>query len=106
MAQWPDYEMELLLSLHGQEFEFAEGYSVKYKVRQVVAGRNRPDGLKNSVTLHDPDGKRIFGIDNAHKIQGRPEFDHRHVHGTGTVAAYQYRNPVALLEDFLREVEK
>jgi hypothetical protein len=102
----PDYELELLLSLDGQEFEFAAGYVVKYSVRRVPRTENRPGGIKYSLTLHDPNRKRIYGIDNAHRAGRRAAFDHRHPYGSATVVAYRYRNPLALLEDFLREVER
>jgi hypothetical protein len=106
MTHRPDYELEALLSLDGQEFNFAEGYIVKYEARRVASTKNRPGGVKYSLTLHDQAGKRIYGIDNAHKTGRRVEFDHRHIHGSGKVVAYHYRGPVALLEDFLREVQR
>ncbi len=66
----------------------------------------RPHGVKYSLTLHDPDGRRIYGLDNAHKAGRRREFDHRHVYGARQIVGYAFRGPVALLEDFYREVER
>jgi len=71
-----DYELEVLLDLHGHEFDFAKNFVVKYEVRRVTATKGRPSGIKYSLTLHDPKGKRIYGIDNAHKARRRREFDH------------------------------
>jgi hypothetical protein len=88
------YELEVLLSLDGQEFDFAAGYIVKYTARQVASTKTRPGGVKYSFALHGPDGKRIYGIDNVHETGRRGEFDHRHVHGSGKVIDYHYRNPV------------
>ena len=68
--------------------------------------KGRPSGIKYSLTLHDPKGKRIYGIDNAHKTARRREFDHRHPYRSTKLVAYEYRSPVDLLEDFLREVER
>ena len=77
-----DYELEVLLDLHGHEFDFAKNFVVKYEVRRVTATKGRPSGIKYSLTLHDPKGKRIYGIDNAHKARRRHEFDHRHPYGS------------------------
>jgi hypothetical protein len=102
-----DHELEVLLSLNGFEFQFAQSYRVKIAARRVAAASTRPHGVRYSLTLHDPTGRRIYGIDNAHRISGgRPEFDHRHVYGARHVAPYVYRGPVELLEDFYREVER
>lgn len=101
-----DPDLAFLLSLNGLEFQFAPGYAVKIEAKTTGSTRRRPHGIKYSLTLHDPAGRRIFGIDNAHGI-GRhpPDFDHRHVLG-GNVLRYDFRGPVALLEDFYREVER
>ena len=106
MKPEPDYELEVLLDLDGHEFDFASNYIIKYKVRRVAVTRGRPSGIKYSLTLHDPKGKRIYGIDNSHKTRGRREFDHWHRHRSNRAVAYEYRGPVVLLEDFLREVER
>lgn len=102
-----DYDLEVLLSLHGFEFEFALGYRVKIEAQRVAATSSRPHGIKYTLTLHDSAGRRIYGMDNAHRIRrSRPEFDHRHVYGLRRVVSYTYRGPIALLEDFYREVER
>jgi hypothetical protein len=106
MKPTSDYELEALLELDGFEFDFAMNYVVKYEVRRVAATKGRPSGIKYSLTLHDPKGKRIYGIDNAHKARRRREFDHRHLHRSAKVVVYEYRGPVELLEDFLGEVER
>ena len=106
MTSHPDYELETLLSLDGQEFRFASNYRIKIEAKQVSPTAGRPDGIKYSLTLHDPAGQRLYGIDNAHKIGRRRKFDHRHVHGMRKVARYIYRGPVALLEDFYNEVDR
>ncbi len=63
--------------------------------------------ISRSGTLHDPAGRRIYGLDNAHGTgRRRPEFDHRHVYGRRRVVPYIYRGPAELLEDFYREAER
>jgi Family of unknown function (DUF6516) len=106
MTDKPNFELEALLSLDGHEFEFAKGYLVKYEASRVRITKGRPYGIKYTLTLHDPRKKRIYGIDNAHRAGRRDEFDHRHPFGSTKLVAYEYRGPVVLLEDFLREVER
>jgi hypothetical protein len=101
-----DYELEVLLDLNAYEFDFARNYIVKYEVRRLKVTKGRPSGIKYSLTLHDPKGKRIYGIDNAHKAARRSEFDHRHPYRSIKLVAYEYRSPAGLLEGFLREVER
>ena len=101
-----DYELEFLIELHGQEFEFGGGYRVKFEAQRVKATPGRPHGIKYSLTLHDPAGKRLYGLDNAHKAARKREFDHRHVYGGKRIVGYAWRGPAALLNDFYREVER
>ena len=96
----------MLLSLDGYEFQFGRGYRVKIEARSAEVSIGRLFGIKYSLTLHDPEGRRIYGLDNAHGVRRRPEFDHRHVYGQRRLVAYRYRGPVELLEDFYREVER
>jgi hypothetical protein len=101
-----EYELEILLSLDGFEFQFAEGYRVRVAAQLIQTTSARPHGIKYSLTLHDPGGVRIYGLDNAHRVRRRAEFDHRHVYGRRRIVPYVYRGPIELLEDFYREVER
>lgn len=101
-----DYGLEFLLSLDGYEFRFADGLWVKIGARRVVATDARPYGIKYSLTLHDAGGRRVYGLDNAHRIGRRPAFDHRHIYGERKIVPYKYRGADKLLEDFYREVER
>ena len=101
-----DHELGVLLSLDGLEFQFAAGYRVRITAQAVETTSARPHGIKYSLTLHDPAGTRIYGLDNAHSVRRRAEFDHRHIYGARRIVAYVYRGPVELLEDFYREVER
>src|SRR5579863_3013196 len=102
-----DHELDVLLDLDGFEFRFGRGYRVKIAAQRATPTEGRPHGIKYSLSLHDPNGRRIYGLDNAHGTRGRkPEFDHRHVYGGGRRAPYRYRGPAQLLEDFYREVER
>jgi hypothetical protein len=89
--------LRCLLALDGFEFEFARGYRVKIEARRIKPSKSRPHGIKYSLTLHDLDGHRLYGIDNAHGIGRRGEFDHRHVYRGRRALPYPYRGPVLLL---------
>jgi hypothetical protein len=101
-----DHELAFLLSLDGSQFRLLSGYVVKIEARMAAATRHRPAGIKYSLTLHDPDGNRIYGMDNAHGIRRRTEYDHRHLYGRRKVIGYRYRGPAELLMDFYAEVER
>ena len=101
-----DYELVFLVSVDGQEFRTATGYTVKIDARLLVATRNRPQGVKYSLTLHDQANRRIYGMDNAHAVKGQPEFDHRHIYGHRRMVRYAYKGAAELLADFYREVER
>jgi hypothetical protein len=101
-----DHELEFLLSLDGSEFRLISGYVVKIEDRTVTATQHRPQGVKYSLTLHNPAGERIYGMDNAHGVRRQMEFDHRHIYGRRKLVAYRYRGPAELLADFYREMER
>ncbi len=101
-----DHELAFPLSLDGFEFRLASGYVIKIAAQVVATTKHRPHGLKYSLTLHDPLGQRIYGMDNAHGVRRHSEFDHRHVYGRRKIIGYRYRGPADLLMDFYREVER
>lgn len=68
-----DSGLDYLLSLNGEvQGQNEEGYYIQFDVIAVKASRERPHGIKYSLTLHDPWGKRLMGFDNAH---GQPARD-------------------------------
>ena len=71
MMKKRDHSLELLLDLDGLNFAQEGGFWIKYEVSAVEKTSERPNGIKYSLTLHDPQGKRIFGIDNAHRPKKR-----------------------------------
>ena len=101
-----DHELAVLLSLDGYEFDFASGYRVRFEARRIEPTKGRPHGVRYSLTLHDPAGRRIYGIDNAHAARRGAAFDHRHGYGSRRLLPYAYRGPVELVDDFYREVER
>jgi len=71
-------------------------------VTRVPASPEKPHGLDYSLTLHEPDGERLVGFDNAHPAEprkrGEPQ-DHRH--RLRSIQPYEYRDAATLLSDFL-----
>jgi hypothetical protein len=63
------------------------------------------------LTLHDPAGRRVFGIDNAHSVRlasgpaARSSSVRDHRHRGDSVRVYAYQDAETLLDDFWREVE-
>jgi hypothetical protein len=105
-----DDGLQRLLDLDGFLSEIGGGYWIKFVVRRVPANPDRPHGLAYSLTLHRPDGRRVFGIDNAHVIRlsrgpaGRSSVAQDHLHRDETVRPYAFRDADTLLDDFWREV--
>jgi hypothetical protein len=82
------------------------GHWVRFVVTRVPVSPAKPHGLDYSLTLHGPDGERLVGLDNAHRVarqkRGEPQ-DHRH--RLRTIRAYEYRDAATLLVDFWETVD-
>jgi hypothetical protein len=109
-----EHELAYLLDFDGARYFFDEGYWVKIEVRRTEPTQERPHGLSYSLTLHDPDGTRLIGFDNAHAVPplgGRYKAaptpnDHWHRTETDKGRPYTFRSASDLLEDFFSEVER
>jgi hypothetical protein len=106
-----DAGLEILLELNGESFAVdpSGNYTVRFIVRIVPRSPERPHGLSYSLTLHDENGARILGFDNAHATptrtaRGRPVM-HDHRHRSGKTRQYEYRDAMTLLADFWAEVD-
>jgi hypothetical protein len=108
-----DDALEFLLAFDGRTHFLEKNYFFKFSIRRVEATVERPHGLKYSFTLHEPGGRRIFGMDNAHLPppkgsrfkKRRPVYDHRHASEADTGSAYKYVDAETLLEDFFNGAE-
>jgi hypothetical protein len=108
-----DASLDTLLLLDGETFVAdVEGrYWVKFSVKKVPQSIERPHGLVYSMTLHNEDGERLLGFDNAHPVREtagpgartRVEFDHQH--RGERVRFYTYTDAAALLAAFWAAVE-
>ena len=105
-----DPALDRLLDLDGFFADMGGGYSVRISAHQVPADAARPHGMAYTLTMHGPDGDRIFGIDNAHAVRptrgpaGRSAATHDHLHRGDTIRPYHYRGADTLMDDFWREV--
>jgi hypothetical protein len=106
-----DDAVERLLDLDGFLAEVGGGFWIKIVAQRVPADVDRPHGVNYSLTLHEPGGRRVLGIDNAHPVptrrgpSGRASTAQDHVHRGDSVRPYAYRDAESLLEDFWREVD-
>ena len=64
-----DPAIDTLLDLHGETIDQEGGYWMKIEAWRVDATEEIPHGIRYSLTLHDPYGKRILGYDNAHLVK-------------------------------------
>jgi hypothetical protein len=55
------------LAFDGRVHHFEQGYWLKFEIARVAPTPERPHGLRYAFTLHDPDGNRLIGFDNAHR---------------------------------------
>ena len=111
-----DKGLDTLLELDGEIFVHEDKTWIKIEAKLLrKPSPERPHGIKYSLTLHAPDGKRIFGYDNAHSIKGKSgkkyagqiiAYDHRHDSPSEKISPYNFSSPVQLLEDFFADVDK
>jgi hypothetical protein len=114
MESSPEDELAYLLDYDGARYLFDEGYWVKIEVKRTTPTQQRPHGLSYSLTLHDPDGKRLLGFDNAHAVpplggryKAKPKaHDHWHRTEADKGRPYVFRSAVQLVQDFLDEVDR
>jgi hypothetical protein len=106
-----DEGLDRLLDLDGFLAEVGGGFWVKIVVQRVPSDEHRPHGVSYTLTLHDPTGQRVFGIDNAHVVRanrgpaGRSSAARDHLHRGESTRPYAYRDADTLMDDFWREVD-
>jgi hypothetical protein len=106
-----DHSLDTLVQLDGEKFVIEGNFWIKFEVKQVSATPEKPHGLEYSLTLHDGDGERLLGFDNAHPVREgtgpgartRIEFDHKHK--GQRIRFYYYEDAATLLTDFWAEAD-
>ena len=111
----PDIGLDALLDLDGSILEQEGGYWIKIEVRRVPMSVHAPHGIRYSLTLHDKNGARVLGYDNAHAVKPPKKFkfvgqrlpyDHRHRTSSDKGVPYPFESAYRLLEDFFAEVDR
>lgn len=110
-----DTGLDTLLDLDGNIIDQGCGYWAKIEVTLQAPTTGRPHGIKYSLSLHEPYGKRIMGYDNAHAVKypkkgkytgWRVEYDHKHRHMRDKGVPYDFVDAYQLLKDFFTEVDR
>lgn len=107
-------DLDTLLDLHGEILVQEGGYWIKIEAWTVGPTEGIPHGIRYSLTLHDPKGRRMLGYDNAHAVElpkrgfagRRLEYDHVHRHARDRGVPYAFSSAGQLLADFFEEVDK
>lgn len=114
-----DLGIENLLYMNGDVIEAdAElEYSVHIDAKRSDVTVGRPHGIKYSLTLHDKDGYRLLGFDNAHEIEDKSKgkfsrhrkvskWDHEHrLREVSVINPYDYQTAEQLMVDFWTAVD-
>ncbi|TAG27626.1 MAG: hypothetical protein EAZ37_04130 [Burkholderiales bacterium] len=109
-----DHGIQNLLDLHDNVLDQEDGYWIKLEAWRVVPTKDVPHGIRYSLTLHAPSGKRILGYDNAHavKVKGKKysgqklPFDHKHRNVADHGVPYGFSSADQLLVDFFSDADK
>lgn len=110
-----DIGIETLLDLNGNIIQQEHGYWVEIHAWRVAATVLIPHGVRYALTLHQQNGTRVMGYDNAHAIKpsGRfkyagqvSPFDHKHRHISDKGMPYEFKDAYQLLQDFFADVDR
>lgn len=110
-----DHGISTLIDLHEQIIDQGGGYWVKIEAWRIEATAEVPHGIRYTLTLHEPYGKRILGYDNAHAVKPPKKFkyagrrltyDHKHRHASDKGVPYEFQDAHQLLIDFFNEVDR
>jgi hypothetical protein len=102
-----DEAMRRLLDFERRRYWLSNGWSIRFRVAEIEASKVRPHGIKYSFTLHDHDGSRLLGFDNAHGVPRTETHDHWHrFRRTRQPVAYAFQGADQLIGDFFAAVEQ
>ena len=115
LAMREDLGITTLIDLHDQIIDQGDGYWIKIEAWIVPVSKDIPHGVRYTLTLHEPYGKRILGYDNAHAVKPPKKFkyagtrlpyDHKHRHVSDKGVPYEFKDAHQLLSDFFVEVDR
>jgi len=100
-------ELRRLLDYDRRRYWLVNGWSIRFRVSLTETSAGRPHGIRYAFTLHDLDGTRLLGIDNAHGIPRELAYDHRHrFRRTEEMVGYEFRGADQLICDFFASIER
>jgi len=95
-----------LLDFHGRTYWLVNVWSIRLSIVESPVSKERPHGIRYSLTLHDVDGTRLLGFDNATGRTRRITSDHWHpFRRTKVHVPYKFIDADTLLVDFFTAVE-
>jgi Family of unknown function (DUF6516) len=110
-----DFGIETLLELNGNIIQQEHGYWVEIHTWRVEPSSLIPHGVRYALTLHQKNGARILGYDNAHSVipSGKFKFasqmlpyDHKHRNIFDKGVLYEFKDAYQLLQDFFSDVDR
>jgi hypothetical protein len=109
-----DTGLDTLLDMSDYRFVYPNKYWWKIEAYLVGSSKERPHGIRYTLTFHRPNGTRIFGMDNAHVPKNRRkgyhgrivEYDHVHVDENDIGTAYAFVDAETLMADFFKRVNE
>jgi hypothetical protein len=102
-----DEALQRLLDYNRRRFWLENGWSIRFRIAASPVTMGRPNGIKYSFTLHDTDGTRLLGFDNAHGVSRVTAFDHRHrFRRTQDLVPYDFIGADELICDFFDALEQ
>ena len=103
----PDEAMRRLMDYDRRRYWLENGWSLRFRVAEAGVTIGRPNGIKYAFTLHDVDGTRLLGFDNAHGVSRRQAYDHRHrFRRPAALSPYDFRGADELICDVFDAVER
>jgi hypothetical protein len=110
-----DSGIDTLLDLNGNIIQQEYGYWVEIHAWRVEINTLIPHGVRYSLTLHQLNGTRVMGYDNAHAVKPSKGFkyagqvlpyDHKHRGITDKGKPYEFKDAYQLLQDFFADVDR
>ena len=99
--------MARLLNFDRRRYWLVNGWSLRFRIANIETTARRPHGIKYAFTLHDVDGIRLLGFDNAHGVPRAQAFDHRHrFRQPADLQPYNFRGADELVCDYFAAVEQ
>ena len=82
-------------------------YRIEIEAKRTDVTPERPHGLSYSLKLHDSEGERILGFDNAHPVPAGKRYRfHDHKHRINRTRVYEFVDAETLIVDFYRAVDQ